>query len=297
MKNFQMTVSPDYLMAQIELLESLGFAENRVWEALEFNKNRLSQKSLRIPVDALLPIFESAERALDDPFIGLRVGFQFRIARFAQTGAIYSYCENLPQVIEMNQRYQRLAIDVAQIKYNIQKEASNIDRHLMQFLTYYDDHERYRHITDLVMGAYGTTYRWLSWGSGGDIKTVYLPYKAPANTDTHKQLFRADLHFEAPLAALEFPAEMMTERLTTYDPEKLTRAVAQLDKVLGTASANHSLEHAVDQAIRGALETGLVSSHIIAKRLDMSPRIFRKEMGEAGSVSYTHLTLPTTPYV
>ena len=281
MKNFQMTVSPDYLMVQVEILQSLGFTENQFWEALEFNKKRLSQKGLRVPIDSVLSVFNAAEKALDDTFIGLRAGFQFRIARFAQTGAIYSYCENLPQVMEMNQRYQRLAIDVAQIKYDIQTSTPNIEKHLMQFLTYYDDHERYRHITDLVMGAYGTTYRWLSWGGGGDIKAVYLPYPEPPDTDTHKQLFQADLHFDAPLAALEFPAEMMTEQLTTFDPEKLTRAVAQLDKLIGTASAKNSLEQAVDQAIRGALETGAVSSNIISKRLKMSPREFRNEMSKS----------------
>ena len=119
MTNFQMTMSPDYLLAQVDILKALGFSEKQFWNAFEFDKKRLSNKHLRIPIDAIVPVFKEAENALNDPFIGLRLGFQFRIGQFSQTGAIYSYCENLPQVIKMNQRYQKLAIDVAQIDLSL----------------------------------------------------------------------------------------------------------------------------------------------------------------------------------
>ena len=271
-------MSPDYLLAQVDILKALGFSEKQFWNAFEFDKKRLSNKHLRIPIDAIVPVFKEAENALNDPFIGLRLGFQFRIGQFSQTGAIYSYCENLPQVIKMNQRYQKLAIDVAQIDYNIHATPPNSEQHLMQFMTYYEDHEYYRHITDLVMGAYGTTYRWLGWGIGGDIKAVHLPYPAPSNTDMHKQLFQADLHFDAPVAAIEFPAKMMVQQLTTHDPEKLARAIAQLDRVIGSSSAVKSLKDAVGQAMRRALDTGTISSTIIADRLEMTPQEFRSEM-------------------
>ena len=128
------------------------------------------------------------------------------------------------------------------------------------------------------MGAYGTTYRWLGWGIGGDIKAVHLPYPAPSNTDMHKQLFQADLHFDAPVAAIEFPAKMMVQQLTTHDPEKLARAIAQLDRVIGSSSAVKSLKDAVGQAMRRALDTGTISSTIIADRLEMTPQEFRSEM-------------------
>ena len=94
----------------------------------------------------------------------------------------------------------------------------------------------------------------------------------------HKQLFQADLHFDAPVAAIEFPAKMMVQQLTTHDPEKLARAIAQLDRVIGSSSAVKSLKDAVGQAMRRALDTGTISSTIIADRLEMTPQEFRSEM-------------------
>jgi len=277
----RMTMSMRYLLRQINTLEKLGFSQSDSRKALNFSDDIFSNKAARIPIDAVLPLFEAAEKALNEPLIGLQVGFQFRAANYARTGSIYSHCENLLQVIEMNQRYQRLAIDVAEIHYEVITGDDNIPRHHMCFITYYDDHVRYRHITDLVMGAYGTTYRWLSWGSGEDIKAVYLPYEEPKNKSLYQKVFQCEAHFNSPKGIMEYSANMMTQPLTTHDPEKLAHTIAQLDKIMGTLNTKASLKNAIETSMRAALKTGSISTAILSKRLGRSERQLRKEMKES----------------
>lgn len=286
--DLQMQISARYLMAQLTTLDNLGFSYQQSYSALEFDKTRLSDMSVRVPIDAILPVFDAAEKALEKPLIGLEVGFLFRIGSYAKTGSIYSYCKNLLQVIEMNNRYQRLAIDVGYIHYNAVSDANGNMRHYMQFKTYYDDHEKYRHITDLVMGAFGTAYRWLTWGAGGEIKTVHLPYAKPQNTQFYDRVFQAEALFESPAAALEFTAEMMTAPLTTHDPEKRSLLTAQLDDILGSASAHLSFKRAIEAAMRGALQKGVITNAIIAKRLGRTERQLRSDM-KAADLNYRQM--------
>ena len=286
--DLKMTMSGRYLLAQLDILNDLGFSYKESYQALEFNKSRLGNGSQRVPVAALLPVFKAAEIALDNPLIGLEVGFRFRIGNFAQTGAIYSYCENLRQVIGLNQRYQRLAIDIAHITYLHNKGSDGEEHHYMQFTPYYHDHEKYRHITDMVMGSYGTTYRWLSWGSGEDIKGVHLPYDKPKDMNLYERVFQSKVSFSTPLTALEFSPAMMIAPLTTHDPEKLAALIAQLDKMTNASEAQLSLKTAVETAMKAALQKGSISITIIANRLNRTERQLRIDMKKAG-MSYRHM--------
>jgi len=286
--DLKMTMSGRYLLAQLDILNDLGFSYKESYQALEFDKSRLSNSSQRVPVEALLPVFRAAEIVLDNPLIGLEVGFRFRIGTFAQTGAIYSYCENLRQVIDLNKRYQRLAIDIAHITYLHDTRPDGEEHHYMQFTPYYDDYEKYRHITDMVMASYGTAYRWLSWGSGEDIKGVHLPYNKPENIKLYERVFQSNINFSAPVTALEFSPAMMTAPLTTHDPEKLAALIAQLDKIMNAGEAHLSLRVAIETAMKAALQKGSITITIIANRLNRTERQLRIDMKTAG-MSYRHM--------
>ena len=281
-QGLRMTMSARYLKAQLDILAKLGFSHAQSFQAMDISPKMLSDPMCRIEVDDVLPLFEAAKDALDEPAIGLKMGYQFRSASFAQTGSIYSHCRDLLQVIEMNHRYQRLAIDVGKVYHETLKTRSGGVKHYMVFEPYYDDHDRYRHITNIVMGAYGTTYRWLSWGGGEKIMNVRFPYSKPADSSFHETVFRCSLDFNCEKAAIELSESMLSETLSTYDPEKLAIAVSRLDKALGAVTTELSFKNAVDSAMRSAMERGQISAAIVAKRLDMPERKLLSEIKKCG---------------
>lgn len=178
----------------------------------------------------------------------------------------------------MNDRYQKVAIDVGRVEY--MKNSS--EGHYMCFRPYYVDMKKYRPITDIIMASYVTTYRWLTWGSGENILSTHLPYMRPQDISVHQDIFKSDIQFESPNTCLEFSENAMQEDITTNDPERLARAQVKLNRILGLQMAHKVFETAVEAAIRGALQSGEVSSHIVADRMGLNWSALRSHLNESG---------------
>ena len=178
----------------------------------------------------------------------------------------------------MNDRYQKIAIDVGNAEY--MKDPSG--GHNMCFRPYYSDMEKYRPITDIIMASYATAYRWLTWGSGENILSTRLSYPRPDNISAHEEIFQSGLVFDSPNICLEFSEAAMSQHITTYDPERLAQTKIKLDKMLGLQMATQSFEQAVNVTIRAALESGQVSSHIVAERMGLSWSELRTRLNETG---------------
>jgi len=275
----EMTLSHRFLDVNLDILNRLGFDKAEAVESLELAKNWQAQPTARFSIDVFLTLLEIAAIRLDDPNIGLRMGHCFRISTYGQTGAIYGFCENLHQVINMNSLYQCLAIDAGKVVYD-----QDATHHYMLFQPYYTDQIAYRHITDLIMGAYGTAYRWLSWASGEELSGVAFPYATPEDTKIYETFFQCPLQFDpkANSAALIFSETAMNQKLTTYDAEKLARARAQLDKLLNIDKAADSLNIAVEAAIRGAMAAGQVTTQTVAKRMGRDWFDLQLELKQSG---------------
>ena len=274
----KMTLSHRYLSANLDILDKFGFPRDRALGILGLDAAKLENSSDRMSLDPFIDCINAAAIFTSDPNIALRMGYKFRVGTFGQTGNLYAYCETLKEVIPMNDRYQKVAIDAGHVEYL--KDPSG--GHHMCFRPYYSDVIRYRPITDMIMASYVTTYRWLTWGSGEDILSTHLPYPKPVDISAHEEIFKSNLVFESENTCLEFSEVAMSQTITTHDPERLSRAQLKLDKILGVQMATQSFEQAVMAAIQGAVESGQVSSHIVAERMGLSWSALRTQLNASG---------------
>ena len=274
----KMTLSHRYLNTNLSLLDSLGFPTAMALETLGIDESRLKLSLERMDLDRFVDCLNAAADYTSDPNIALRLGHKFRVGNFGQTGSLYSYCKTLDEIIQMNNRYQKIAIDVGSVESVVDKSG----QYRMFFRPYYDDLEKYRPITDMIMATYMTSYNWLTWGSGEGVLSTHLPYDCPQDISAHQEIFRSDFVFGSDEIFMEFSAETASHILTTHDPEKLAQAKVKLDKILGMQMDAHAFEEAVEAAIRGALSTGQISTHIVAERLGMSWSILRTRLNETG---------------
>jgi AraC-like DNA-binding protein len=276
----KMSVSYRYLNTNLDLLEGFGFPREMSLSTLNLTEGILQDLNGRMSIELFLNLMNQAAKTLSDPHIALRLGHKFRVATFAETGSVYVYCKSLEDVIKMNGKYQKLAIDVG----NVASVNDGPDRNFMTFTPYYEDMERYRPITDIVMGAYFTAYHWLSWGSGEEMLGVKLPYAAPDDLKTHESIFQMPLHFNAKQISLQFSDAAMRDTLISYDPERLVRIKAKLDGMIGENASIESFETLVDAAIRAAIKNGHVTSHVVADRMGVTWSAFRTALRRSGSV-------------
>jgi len=274
----KMTLSHRYLDANLDLLSAFGFPKTMALEVLGIDAAQLKFSTERLPLDRFVDCIDVASEFTSRPNIALRLGHKFRVGTFAQTGSLYTYCRDLSEVIQMNNRYQKLAIDAGAVEYSINKSG----RHKMCFKPHYEDMEKYRPITDMIMASYVTTYSWLTWGSGEEILSAHLPYPEPEDVSVHQDVFQSDLIFGSDSICLEFSETAAAQRFTTHDPEKLTQAKVALDRMMGLQMESQAFEAAVEAAIRGALSSGQVSSHIVADRMGMSWSTLRTRLDQTG---------------
>lgn len=273
-----MTLSHAYLNANLDILDRLGFPKAVALDALGIEEMSLKMSFLRIDIDTFLTCLDRAAKYTSDPNIALRLGYKFRVGNFGETGNLYAYCRDLKQVIHMNNLYQKVAIDAGTVNYRQDPDGG----HHMCFSPYFADIKRYRPVLDMIMGAYVTTYRWLTWGTGDDIVSTHLPYSQPEDVKAHEDIFKSKLVFGSEYTSLQFSEAAISEPITTHAPERLARTKMKLDKILGGQRATAAFEEAFETAFRGALNSGQASSQVVAERMGITTSALRVKLKESG---------------
>ena len=274
--HLRMTMSLKYLETQLELLDACGFSRQDSLSALELSEADFSDPKARIDVAPVERMFAAAAEALSEPRIAMVIGYRFRVHDFGETGSIYTHCDNLAHVFEMNKCYQRIAIDIATPDYTVEG-----GRHYFTFEPY-DEARDMHHVMGLVLGAYATAFRWLSWASGHELKEVTLMPRAPNDIEMYEKAMQCPVIFGAPRNHAEFHPDAITRPLVTRNPEKLAQAVAILDKLLQRGDEMENFKSLTSASIRSAMKLGTVTLSVVAARMDISERNLRQKLREQG---------------
>lgn len=274
--HLRMTMSLRYLETQLEQLEIYGFSRQSALTALELTEADFFDLNARTDAARVDRMYIAAAKALSEPRIAMHVGYKFRVHDYAQTGSIYTYCDNLAQVFEMMRRYQRIAIDIATIEYCVENS-----RHYFIFKPY-DEVQSMHHVMGVVLGAYATGFRWLSWAAGHELKEAALMPSAPADTSIYEDAIQCPVIFGAPRNHAEFHPDSIKKPLITRDPEKLAQVVAVLDKLLQRGDDADNFTTSIAASIRSAMNHGAVSLPIVAARMNLPERSLRQKMKEQG---------------
>lgn len=278
-RKFKNTISMQFLSELIDQLESFGIAPLQSHAFLMLSEEQINNPAARLPIITVEKLYRHAAKLLNEPHLGLRVGHNFRILSFTQTGTIYSLCKNIKQAIELNSKYQRIAVDAGSISY----ETTGPDRQAGHFLSLlpHKEVENCYHILNMICGAYATTFNWLGWGAGKGLKSVFFNQSAPKDLSSFRQLYDCPQYFNQPRLGIEFHEAAITTPLPTHDPEKLSRIIVKLDKIINARHTSKSLEQAMRASMRAAMASGNINSSIIASRLKLSDRQFRTALTES----------------
>jgi len=99
-------MSMRFLSELLYQLERFGFTTSQSLDVLTLSETQLNNNTARIPILTVEKLFRHTAKVLNDPHLGLRIGHNFRILNYAQTGTIYALCESIKHVIELNAKYQ-----------------------------------------------------------------------------------------------------------------------------------------------------------------------------------------------
>ena len=270
---FKNTMGMRFLSVLLDQLEEFGLAKPSALTILGLQESDLSNRNSRINILDVEHLYKAAANVLNDPFIGLRMGHSIRISTYGQTGSMFALCANLKQVVEMNAKYQRIAIDAGTILYEEQEVNGNIKYFLNLYP--YEEIKHCRHIFNMVARAYGTTFNWLSWSSGKKLNSASFLQPRPEGVSVFDEYYDCPILFDQEKIGIEFHPDAINANIATHDPEKLSVAIAKLDALLGASDSHKTFERAVRASIVRALAMGQVSLPLIAGRMDLTERKLR----------------------
>lgn len=272
-----MSVSSLYIESQLRGLERFGFPRDRALEALGASDDDIDNPRYRASLESVANMHRAAAQALARPSLAVDLGADFRVATFAKTGRIYAFCENIRHVVEVNARYQKVAIDAG--------TASLVEEDGRAFLHFEPNAEAASldAIIDVIFGSYATAFTWLGWASGRDNVAAYFARPTPPNGEAWEYALGCPVIFEAEHNRLEFHPAAVDSPLPTADPHRLARMRERLERLLESSTGSvGALEQATRAAISVCLRNGAVNMDCVAERLDRSTRRLRADLAKAG---------------
>ena len=280
-----MSVSRPYAVAQTAILDDLGFPQQTSLDIMGIKDDSSVSSIQRIDSAHLNAVFEQASHVLNDPCIALRVGNGFRVANFETTGNIFSFCKDLNEIIKLNARYQPLAIDIAEISTVIETDPKGQKRFFLDYRLYCDVPGENTHLLKLVFGSYGTSFRWLTWGSAKELKAVYFSFPPPDDKSIYKTVFQCPVFFNQPYNRIEFEESCMSEPLSTHDPVRKAQYIATLESLIESNKAHKAFMESLEHTVRQGLSVGRYSFPAISDAMKISETKLRQDM-KANDIQY-----------
>lgn len=237
----------------------------------------------RLDINTLLEALNYASDKIGEPNIGMKVGYAFRVHTFTETGSVLALCGTLAEAAQINSHYQPLVETMG--RSSLERRDSGT---YFLWKEGFTDHNKYRHITELVFAGYTTTINWLSWGFDKGVSGITFRHDAPRNLGDYELVFGENIQFSHTENAILFNPKAVDKVLPTSSPEKLTYIRGQLDIYMQSLSEKSDIRERVSIAIREAIRDHRLSFGIVARSLKLSERQLRNALTEEG-VKYREL--------
>ncbi len=261
----------------------MGVERARILSIADINPPDIYNPKYRIDQDVLVNLFDVMAIELNEPNIGLQVGYRFRVHTFTETGSVLALCGTLAEAAEINAHYQPLVETIGVSRLERRKNGT--------FVVWdegFTDHNRYRHVTEFIFAGYATTTNWLSWGYERGVEQIYLRHEAPVNLSGYELVFGGRVKFSAAENAVKFNPKSVDMILPTSNPEKLAFVRGRLDIFMQSFEEKSDIRERVKAAIREAIHEHRLSFRIVANSVNMSDRNLRNALTGEG-VRYREL--------
>jgi len=267
----------------MQIIEAMGCARDKFLQPSGIDEAVLYQPSARVECDAVLKTLIIAGKLLNEPNIGLQVGYRFRVHTFTETGSILALCSTLAEAAEMNAHYQPLSDTIGVSHFQRRPEGC-----FLVWENSFKNDDKYRHITELVVAGYSTTTNWLSWGFDKGVMSIKFKHKAPKNMTGYELVFGKNVSFNTDENALEFNPDAIDKSLPTSNPQKLNIIRSRLDVILQSYRRKSDIRTRVKECIHQGIADDNLSFAGIARSLGMSERSLRRTLAQEG-VKYREL--------
>jgi AraC-like DNA-binding protein len=271
------SISSLHFLNVVKTFERMGFDNHKASQPILENMQDFKNPRYRVPLDRIAEVLDIVGDQLALENIGLETAFKLRVTTMGDAGSVLANCKSLAEAGKFHVKYAVLSEAVALPEFQRREDGIFVTWH-EQFL----DHERYRHVTELLLGGYIVTTNWMSWSFEKGVKSVSLRHKAPADLSRHEAIFKCPVYFEQDENNMELYPECADLPLPNANPEVIEHATKVFDRVKESFLTQSPMEIEAFGIIKKAIQDDNLSAANVAKVLHISERTFRRRLSEKG---------------
>lgn len=270
---YRRRISEIYVQLLFEYLEKLGHDPEKVlgepWPKADSNHLE------GVDIDHWENLLIIAKDYLNDPFIGLHVGQTITAQHLGVLGSVFLACENLGEVLERFERYQRLVYDVYPATVHIHTEYVELswDTKGEQVGPLSDETGRtviVQFCRSLIRGKVR-------------LKEIHFIHEQPENIKPYEEYFGCPVLFEQSLALMRFDKEVLSLPLKNSDAVLVAILEKHADKLLESLPHIDEITDLVRKQIAYLLHQGEPTIEQLAEGLNYSRRTLQRRLTEAGT--------------
>jgi AraC-like DNA-binding protein len=257
-----------------KLLDDLGIPPALVFDGSGLEPASLTPES-RVPLAALLDIFERAAAVSGRPDLGLLLGLRFRMAHHGAIGALMASAPTLGAALDDFQRWQR-GYSSGAIVY-VHPWGEDIAFGYALCAGPLSPSLQFYHC------IVGIALRMVEELTGGGVRPVevHLNCRVPAEASRVARMVRVPLRHDQPRTCVILPGAARDLPLPGFDPRRRAEIAGRIAAVL------EPYEPSTATRVRGALRKRLMfdsaSMEEVAGELQAHPRTLRRRLADEGT--------------
>lgn len=266
------TVSLLWVKGLLQAAALQGLTESEVLEKSGVDSLE-TLSTTRISLEDTLSIWRSIEQLSGDPLFGFHMGLSLKPTHFQLVAFTMLSSPTLGEAIEKVLKYQRLISDggdFSLVKLN-DHETELVYRPTADNFSY--------HQIDAVLVIVLSFARWLL-GREISPEAVLFNHGKEAGLSEYQDYFACRIEFNQPQNSIIFPASLLQERLSGYDPQLATMHQNMADVQLQHLAKPEIIMRLQQQL---ALSSEPVNRDRLAEKMGMSGRSLQRKLQAHGS--------------
>jgi AraC-like DNA-binding protein len=264
------------ILAQLDRTTRLGLSRADLLRQARLDERQLRDPDGRIPISAVVRLWQAITARAAEPTIGLRLGKDMRVREFGLVGYTMASSRTVGAALERLARYDRIVSETLDVALDAMGDATWVRVDVQSPL------RAVRSAADLRLAALLSVCREIANAPIQPL-AVRLPYREPPRMVEYQQFFRAPLEFGALTTAILLRTEDL-ERPVACGDETLAGYLDRLaEPLLAPVDPDTTVTDRVRNALWSALPDGVPELESLARGLGMSGRTLQRRLRDEGT--------------
>lgn len=273
------SVAASYASALLDAAQARGAARAPLLAQAGLREDGLAPPTQRVPVAALLRLFDAARTATGEEFIGLHMGRAARPRMFSALGHAAMSCRTLGEAIALIPRYEDVVY--AGATTTVARSGGAVTLAWRPALSGCGL-RRLQPLNEAIVAGWLGYGRWIA-AIRGELRAVRFQHPAPSSLAEYREFFGCTPQFEADDNALVFDAALLAAPLVQHDDELRRVMEQQAQTLMRQLRARAPLSQRVIGEIRARLPRGRCGAGPVAGALGLSERSLRRLLRAEGA--------------